>query len=369
MPPTPTHTPSSTPPPAKSAPLSDVKVTLDNLSAWDAAFAENKGEDPQPDPEEAEATPTEEESEKEAQESPQESEAGKTGEEEQEQDHPDAGTGEDEAEGKKKGGRDLSPFAEEDQPFLKQMSRQAFDHISKKLLGYEATLKEKEALLVQAQEDKTNGKTLPDAWYNDPAAAEASPEFKTVKTEFEQAQQQTHQYGSLLDQYESGALKFNPATGTLIPNDDETPVDPRVVRQLSDARMAAFEKQKELAARGNAITENFGRIYKQSEEKVAQSALKLFPWLTDAKHANQQPLAQVHAEWPKTFQAHPVARFASALAVEHIKLKMAYAELEKKVKSRESLKTVRKQTGPISGRNGRVGSESSDRKLTLDDFP
>lgn len=367
-----TPTKITTGPTPPSTPLSDTKVTLDNLSAWDEAFTEAKGEKVQTETEDeaAHADETKEDAKVDGREVV-------AGEEEEEvkdevgtndgESPEEAAKGKDETIDLKKSGRDLSKFEEADRPFLKQMSRQAFDHIAAKLLSQAETIKQKEAALAEIQTNLADGKTLPDAWYNDPAAAEATPEYKAAKTEFEKAKVETERLTNIMDQYESGQVKYNHATNTFIPNDDETPPDARVSRLLADARLQAFEAQKEHAGKGNAIAANFGRFYKAAEEKVTQSVNKLFPWMSDPKHENQAYAAQIHAEWPKPFRSHPVAKLASALAVEHIKLKTAYAELKKQLAAEKSLKTARRAAGPNPSRNGR-SSGVEDKKLTLADF-
>jgi len=365
-----TPTEKSTPKTQPSQPLSDKKVTLDNLSSWDEAFAEAKKEAGEDGTNEegteevreealeeeevkaeggADAVTTEEGTEKKADEDGAEKAESTEGAD---------------AKGEKKAPRDLSKFPEQDRPFLKQMSRQAFEHIGGQLLKLQADVAAKDEVI----KEFSDGKTLPDQWYNDPAAAEATPEFKAAKTEFEKAQAETHRLGSLLDQYEAGQIKYNAATNTFVPNDDEAAVDPRMVRMLSDARMQAFEKQKEHAAKGNEVVSNFGKHYTAAESHVTTNLAKLFPWSKDEKHENQKYLQQIHNEWPKVFRSHPAAKFASALAVEHIRLKTAFEELKKKSQAKESLKTAKKAAGPIPGRNGRVSNADADKKLTLADF-
>lgn len=348
-------TPSESPSPT---PHSDAKLTLDNLGEWDKAIAEAKGEEGQ-----IEAPPPDDED----QETPEEVIARKLAEGEKVDPDKEEKPPEDEPPAKddrRPPSRDYSKFDPADVPFLKQMSNQAFKHMSERLESFKTSIAEKDAALAEVAQ----GKNLPDDWYNDPAAGEASPEYKSVKVEFDKAQAETHRLGILLDSYEEGRLKYDPQTGQFVPNDDETPPSKALVRKISDARAELYEKQKELAVKGNGVLQNFGRVYSTAATEVDTVTEKMLPWSKDEKHAWNKPFKDLLAKVPKVFRNHPLARQNAALAAAAISYKILAEDREKQLKAKAGVLQDQRRAGPSPNRGGRSNGSEIDKKFTIADF-
>lgn len=331
----------------------DTKLTLDNISEWDAAFTAAKGEEVktgEPEPEKVDEAIDEEVEKPDA-------EVEETEEQEEE-----AVEGEPE---KPKGQhRDYSKFDPSDVPALKQMSNAAFEVVEKRFDEFKASLAQKDAALAEVRD----GKTLPDEWYHDPAAAEATPEFKAIKVDFDKMQAETHRLAGLLDAYEEGQLKYDAASGKFIPNDDDTPVSKSIARQLSDARMQAFEKQKELAAQGNGVIQNFSKVYKSAQEQVDGQTEKLLPWVKDEKHAWNKPTQDLLKQVPKVFRNHPLAKQVAALGAAAIAFKLLAEERDRQLKAKAGVHADQLRAGPNPKGGGRASNGEAGKKYTLKDF-
>jgi len=262
--------------------------------------------------------------------------------------------------------RDYDKYPEAIRPALKQMSNAAFSL-------YERTVAEKDAKIAEQAEalgEAGEGKTLPDNWYNDPAAALVTPEYKAIEVEFNRVQDQTHKMTQLMIDYKAERIKFNPQTGGFTANDDGTPKDAAIEQQLIDNRQQLYEKQKALADKGNGIVENFGKVYQSAEQQITESTKQLFPWLSDPKKEETKHYGELLKQWPKVRRGDPAVKFATALGIEHMKLKLAYQNLKKQVDGKTAARGDARRSAPDIRRNGgRVpAGGDGDKKMTLADF-
>lgn len=251
-------------------------------------------------------------------------------------------------------GRDLTKFDERDRPYLKQMSKQAFEHFSKRLDGLSTTISQRDDLVknLQTQLADVSDKKLPENWYEDPEAGRVSPEYREVEKSFNQTMEETHKLSDLLAQYEGGEIKWNPATNGFVPNEDETPVNARVKQWLSDARQTLYDKQKELSTKGNSLLADFGKHYKGDVEFTKNWVEKQFPWVKDEKHANQEVYKACIEQIKPSLRKSPLAPVVGTLGTAALMWANRAQAAEKKLAAMEANKNDRRRAGPTP--NGRA---------------
>jgi hypothetical protein len=260
-----------------------------------------------------------------------------------------------------KGARDLSKFDERDRPYLKEMSRPAFEHFSKRLDGMSTTISQRDELVknLQTQLADVSDKKLPENWYEDPEAGRVSPEYREVEKSFHQTMEETHKLSDLLAQYEGGEIKWNAATNNFVPNDDQTPVNARVKQWLSDTRQGLYDKQKELSSKGNSLLADFGKHYKGDVEFTRNWVEKQFPWVKDEKHANQEVYKACIEQIKPSLRKSPLAPVVGTLGTAALMWANRAQVAEKKLAAMEANKNDRRRAGPTP--NGRATISAVDQ--------
>lgn len=364
-----TQSPTATSSKESPAPLSDEKFTLDTLNQnlLDDATKVEVDDDGNPK-EPVVETETEPAKEKEGEPADTETEPEAETETETEQEQDQEQEQETEA---PKGTRDYSKFPEALHHHLKNMSKAAFDTIGPMLLEGQTKVAqltdEKKKLESAIAEHK--GEKLPDSWYSHPDAYRITPQYQAVEKEFGEAQAETSKWGQILNGLESGQLRYDSAKNGFVENTEEGyQVPPAVRRAVEDARLAAYEKQKEIAAKGNALAEKFQSKHKEGAGHMESQMDKIFPWHKDEKHANQESFKKILGDFPETFRDHPVTKFAAAASLRGIQLYYENQDLKAQLKAKNGLKDDLRKAGPVPGKKAKTTSDPSEQKFKAEDL-
>lgn len=354
-------TPTNANPPAAF----DTKFTLETLEndlpvvadTEIPADADGEKQDPPPQ-DEAEKPAPETDDEKPADEEKPEPESEKEGEEK-------------EADDKPKGTRDYTKFPAEIQPFMKQMSKAAFDKIGPMLIEGQNRItqltEEKKKLESTIAEHK--GEKLPDDWYSHPEAYRVTPQYQEIEKQFNASQKEVDHWSNILVGLRENSIRYDPAAKDFVENTDENfKNNARIIQQVDDKRLEAYERAKEFAAKGNALAEKFQSKHKEGAGYMTAQMDKLFPWHKDEKHANQDAYKKILADFPETFREHPVTKFAAAASLKAIQFWNLYQDALKQVKAKAQVREDAKLAGPVPGKKTKASSDASEVKYKEDDM-
>lgn len=277
-------------------------------------------------------------------------------------------------------------LAKLDEKLLKQMSRPAREHVTKRLSALANTIAEKDAQVADLakQLETTEGKRLPEHYYEHPGAYKLSPRYQEVEKAFHTAVQNVGAWNDQLDALETGSDFY-------VLNQQGEPVlisaaeleeggklagqKPRFKRMMEDARLMAYEEQKKHSAEAEFIAKNFAAQQREGEKAMQTWVSENIPWTKDEKAPEQIAYKKVLSKIAEmrgisvnhlSVDAHGMAALGVVVLQERAKFQQRIKKLEAQLKGEAS----RRRAGPIpgGGAGARTTRNDGEKKLTLDDF-